>query len=72
MTIKTKFSIQDIVYLKNDPRQRGYEVVGIIARPGCILLELDYLGDQIEEYDFQVSHEKDVLKSVISDENDDD
>jgi hypothetical protein len=72
MTIKTKHSFGDIVYIKHDPEQKGYEVVGIKANPGSILIELDYLGDIIEVYEFQISGDKDVLKSLTSiDKNDD-
>lgn len=73
MKISTKYNFGDIVYIGHDPKQRGYEVVGIRIKPGdAVILELDYLGDIIEMHDFQVSHERDVLKSITSaDQNDD-
>jgi len=72
MVIKTKFEFGDIVYIGHDPKQRGYEVVGIFASPGSIMVQIDYLGDTVDMYDFQLSHEKDVLKFITSDENEED
>lgn len=73
MTIKTDFKFGDIVYIKHDPEQKEYEVVGILARPGSIQIEIDYLGDVVEMYDFQLSHEKDPVKvyGLSEKENDD-
>lgn len=75
MVIKTKFNIGDTVYMIQDPKQRGYDVVGIKVKPGnAIVLELDYLGDMIEMFDFQVSLDKDPIKylSFEDNKNDDD
>ena len=62
MTIKTKFSFGDAAYIKHDPEQIEYEVVGIVARPGSIQIELSLLGEVIEMYEFQISSEKDEMK----------
>lgn len=72
MVIKTKYNFADIVYIKHDPEQKGYEVVGIRATPGAIMIELDYLGEIIEVYEFQISVNKDVLMSLTSTEKNDD
>lgn len=73
MTIKTKYNFGDIVYLKHDPKQRGYEVVGFSVLPGgTIMLELDYLGSMIDVHEFQISHEKDILKSITAEDLNDD
>lgn len=64
MNIKTKLELGDILYFKNDPEQREFILIGVIARPGCIVLELRYDGDLIEAYEFEVSKEKDDLKSM--------
>lgn len=62
MTIKSKYSYEESVYVKNDPEQLEYIVVGIIGRPGSISLELSRLGDLIELYEFEVCKDKDELK----------
>lgn len=74
MTIKTKYNIEDIVYLIQDPKQRAYQIIGIKVRPGgAIMLELDYMGDTLDMYEFQVSAEKDEVKYLaFNDQNDDD
>lgn len=64
MNIKTKFNIGDPAFIKHDPEQHEYEIVAIIARPGSIMLELSFLGEVIEMYDFQVSDTKDEMKKL--------
>lgn len=57
MPLKIKFDLEigQSVYLVNDPQQLEYIVVGAIARPGAILYIIDYLGDEIEVYNFELS-----------------
>lgn len=62
MTVKTKFSFGDPVYIKHDPEQHEYELIGVIVRPGSIAYELSFLGEIIEMYDFQVSDTRDEVK----------
>lgn len=62
MTIKTKFNFGDPVYVKHDPEQQEYELIGVVSRPGCIMYELSYLGETIEMYDFQVSDTRDEVR----------
>lgn len=71
MTVKTPYSIEDIVYLKLDTQQEPYHVVGIIVRRNSVQLEIDRLGDILEVYDFQVSKTKDELIGLGIDKNDD-
>jgi len=54
----------DIVYIKNDPEQKEYTFVGVVARPGSIKYELSYLGDLIELYDFEVDSKRNELKML--------
>lgn len=64
MVIKTKFKFGDSVYVKNDPAQLEYILIGVIQRPGAMSYELSYLGEVIEVYEFEVSDTKDILKSL--------
>lgn len=72
MVIKTKFKFGDSVYVKNDPAQLEYHLIGVIQRPSGMLYELSYLGDIIELYEFEVSDSKDILKALDVDKNDED
>lgn len=65
MVIKTKFRFGDSIFIKNDPTQTEYILVGVIQRPGAMSYELSYLGDVVEVFDFEVSDTKDVLKSLL-------
>lgn len=62
MTIKIQHDFGDIVYIKNDPDQNEYEIVGFWVRPGAIVLELDRLGETIDVYEFQISTDRDMKK----------
>ena len=62
MTIKAKYDFGDSLYIKHDPEQREYELIGIVVRPGNIAYELSYLGEIIEMYDFQISDTRDEVK----------
>ncbi len=66
MVVKCKYSFGDILYIKNDPEQRDYILVGIRAVPGFLIFELSYLGDTTEVYEFEVSETKDVLKTLLN------
>jgi hypothetical protein len=68
--VKSKHKYGDIVYIKNDPEQNGYFVVGIIGRPTGIYIELQLLGEIIEVCDFEVSEEKDALTMLGLDKKD--
>lgn len=62
MTIKIKLEYGDTVFIKQDPEQKEYTFVGVIAQPGSIKYELSYLGDVVELFDFEVSSEQDQAK----------
>lgn len=72
MKISTKYNFGDLVYITNDPEQKEYMVIGIIVRPGDSLktystcYELDHIGETVEMYDFQLTQEKDVLKTLLN------
>lgn len=67
VTIKTKYEFGEVVYIKNDEDQTEFIVVGIIARPGALLLEVSYLGDVSEVYEFEVSKTLNKLKKLGAD-----
>lgn len=68
-TVKSKYKYGDILYIKNDPEQNGYFFVGIIGRPAGVYYELSLLGEIVEVCDFEVSDEKDTLKTLGVDKN---
>lgn len=68
--IKSKYKYGDIVYIKNDPEQKGYFLTGIIGRPGGMSYELSYLGEVINVCDFEVSDTKDELTLLGLDKKD--
>jgi hypothetical protein len=68
-TVKTKYKYGDILYIKNDPDQNGYFFVGLIGRSSGTFYELSFLGELVEVYDFEVSDEKDTLKTLGVDKN---
>lgn len=70
MVIKTKFKFGDIVYIKNDPEQKGYFLVGVLGRPAGIAYELSFLGEIVEVCDFEVSDTKDELTMLGLDKKD--
>ena len=64
-TIKTDLEWGDVFYLKNDPDQEEYLLVGIITLPGNqVQFILSYYGDEIRVFDFECSKEKDKLKEI--------
>lgn len=74
MKISTTYNIGDIVYIRNDPKQKPYDIVGMQIKPGGIILyDLDYMGVTLEMYDFQISSEVNELTRIkASTQNDDD
>ena len=64
MTIKTKYKFGDTLYIKNDPEQSEYFLVGLIARPSGILYELSFLGEILIVNEFEISETKDPLKTM--------
>jgi hypothetical protein len=60
--VKIPYSYGASVYIKTDPEQKEYTFIGAILRPGAILFILDYMGEEIEVYDFQVSPSRDMVK----------
>lgn len=51
-----------IYYLRNDPAQREYILVGYSLRPGSKVLVLSYMGEETEAYDCECSEQRDALK----------
>lgn len=74
MTIKTPYNFGDTVYVANDPKQKPYTIVRLQVLPGgALLFDLDYMGETLEMYDFQISKELDELTRIkAANQNDDD
>ncbi len=74
MIVKTPYNFGDTVYVTNDPKQKPYMIVGLQVRPGgALLFDLDYNGETLEMYDFQISRELDELTRIkAANQNDDD
>lgn len=65
MVIKTKYKFGDILYLKVDPEQYEYMIIGIIQEPGNLSFRLRGRdGEVLEAYDFELSDSKDELKTM--------
>lgn len=67
----TAYDIGDLVYVKTDPEQQEYTVIAVTIRPGfSIIYEIDFLGDVISMYDFQVTKDRDELKKLLNKDKD--
>lgn len=56
ISIKTDLNWGDIWYIKGDPDQYPYQLVGIVVIPGKqFKFKLDFMGEVIEVYDFECS-----------------
>jgi hypothetical protein len=64
MVLDNKFELQQTVYLKTDPDQRGRIVTQINVRVGGLLCELQCGASGSWHYDFEITEEKDVLKAT--------
>lgn len=65
MVIKTKYKFGDILYIKIDPEQAEYTLIGVIQEPGSLVYRLrDIMGEIYEFYEFEVSDVKDPLKAM--------
>ena len=64
MTINNVFDIGDSVYLKTDPEQLERIVYGIEIRVTGLLYSLCCGVSTSNHYDFEISKDKDVVKSI--------
>lgn len=70
ISVRTDLEYGDIWFIKNDPEQREFQLVGLQIRYGGkegknqIAFILDYMGEEYIVYDFQCSKEKDVMKTI--------
>jgi len=70
--IKTDLDFGQIFYIKNDPDQFEYFLIGIkILPPNQIKFILSLMGDEIEVFDFECSAEPDKLKIIGKMDQDD-
>ncbi len=71
MIIKTKYKFGDILYIKTDPEQDENTLIAVIQEPGALVYRLrGYDGEINEVYEFEVSDNKDPLKSMGLDKKD--
>lgn len=61
---KVKFLIGETVYLRTDPDQMERLVTGLIIRPGSNLYLLSSGVETSSHYDFEISPERNVNKSL--------
>jgi hypothetical protein len=66
MIIDNKFNIRDEVYLKTDLEQSCRLVTGLAVRDTSILYELSCGASESSHYDFEISVEKDVIKTTTN------
>ena len=65
MIIETQYNIGDMVILKTDPEQRERIICGIVIRPNnSVLYYLCYMGGETQHYDFEITEDIDVLKTL--------
>jgi len=64
MKIETKYNFGDIVYFHTDVNQQAYLITGFTVRPGCIIYWLADSGYECLAYDFEITKERNQLKSL--------
>lgn len=65
MLINTKFNLRGIVFLSTDVDQKARIVTGICIRDTGVNYELSCGSTTSWHYDFEMTEEKDVLKSMV-------
>lgn len=66
MIIENKFNIGDLVYLKTDNDQSQRMIVSISVRRKDLVYEVSFGSVSSWHYEFEISEEKDVLKSTTN------
>lgn len=64
MILNCKYSIGDIVYVVTDKDQSARQITGISFRATGVLYELASGPTTSDHYEFEISEEIDVLKSI--------
>lgn len=64
MIIDNKFNIGDLVYLKTDNDQSQRMIISISVRKRDLVYELSFGSVSSWHYEFEITEEKDVLKST--------
>jgi hypothetical protein len=64
MLTDTIYNIGDIIYLKTDSQQKERIVTGFMIRQNHISYNINCGTEESWHYDFEMTIEKDVLKSV--------
>lgn len=65
LRIKIKFDIGDWVYCVTDINQIPMMVVGLVIRPNnLVIYQVSLNGAEVPYYDFELTGDKNVLKSL--------
>lgn len=64
MKIETKYDIGQVVYFRTDEQQEEYFITGIKIDPGQVSYVLSRNGLEVGAYDFEISKERNKLKSL--------
>lgn len=65
LSITPVFEFGTIVYLVTDPDQKEYMITGFLIRPGRIVYYITHSVDEHQAYEFELSHERDKLKTLL-------
>jgi len=60
---KADIDFGDTLYMKDDPDQQPCTLVQVILQPGSHKYVLSFCGELTELYDFEVTKEKNLLKT---------
>jgi SNF family Na+-dependent transporter len=66
MHINNEYDLGDIVYLRTDPEQNIFIVTGILITAGGLLYKLAIGTSESVHYGLELSKEKDILLSTLS------
>lgn len=66
MILENKFNIAETVYLKTDQEQKPRLVTGLTVRQSEISYALSCGESETHHYDFEITIEKDVLKTTTN------
>lgn len=73
ISLKTDLEWGDVFYLKNDADQFEHLLIGVVIMPGKqVKLQLSYMGEVIEVWDFECSKERDTEKMLSIQPKEDD
>ena len=63
--VSIPYEFGEKVYMKCDPDQLEYVIVGFILQPNQLLmLRISFCGEMADVYEFEISREKDIDKPI--------